>query len=127
MSRGGTIDYLSYDDLLEIAAGVLMTVQVRDAGALMSAAARPMTTVFGAEAYPTIADKAASLLHSLARNHGLVDGNKRLAWAATRVFCLINGRDLTYDVDDAEALVVSAAMGAADVSDLAQSIGCHLR
>ena len=30
----------------------------------------------------------------LARNHALVDGNKRLAWAATRVFCLLDGSGL---------------------------------
>ena len=42
-------------------------------------------------------------MHSVARNHALVDGNTRLAWAATRVFCLLNGRDLDYAVDEAEA------------------------
>jgi death on curing protein len=71
---------------------------------------------------PTFAEKAAALLHSLARNRALVDGNKRLAWAATRVFCLINGSDLAYAVDNAEAIVVAAAAGELDVPDLAESI-----
>lgn len=52
--------------------------------------------------YPTFAGNAAALMHSLAPNHALVDGNKRLAWAATRVFCLLNGHDLAFTVDDAE-------------------------
>jgi death-on-curing protein len=56
-----------------------------------------------------------------------VDGNKRLAWAATRVFCLLNGRDLIYSVDDAEGLVLGVATGDLDVPVLAVSIGEHLR
>jgi death-on-curing protein len=74
-------------------------------------------TVFGNDAYPTFEDKAAALPHSLVRNHALADGNKPLAWAATRVFCLLNGRDLSYTVDDAEALMLAAAAGRLDVPD----------
>jgi death on curing protein len=113
------IDFLSYEDLLEIAAGVLPEVGVRDHGLLASAADRPRTSVFGEDAYPTFAAKAAALLHSIARNHPLVDGNKRLAWAATRTFCLLNGRDLTYEsVDAAERFVLDVAAGVVDVSEI---------
>jgi death on curing protein len=55
-----------------------------------------------------------------------VDGNKRLAWAATRVFCLLNGRDLAYTVDEAEALMVAAAAGGVDVPGLATWLRQHL-
>ena len=41
---------------------------------LESALARPRATVFGSDAYPSLDAKAAALLHSLARNHALVDG-----------------------------------------------------
>jgi death-on-curing protein len=122
-----SIDYLSVDDLLEIAAGVLSEVAVRDYGLLAAAAARPQTTVFGEDAYPSFAEKAAALMHSIARNHALVDGNKRLAWAATRVFCLLNGRDVAFSVDDAETLVLGVATGDLDVPDLAGAIAEHLR
>jgi death-on-curing protein len=121
-----TVDYLSVDDLLEIAAGVLDEVLLRDPGLLASAAARPRTTVLGADAYVTFAEKVAALMHSLARNHPLVDGNKRLAWSAGRAFCLINGRDIRYDVDDAEAFVLSIAAGQRDVPDIATWIASHL-
>lgn len=121
------IDYLTADDLLEIAAGVLDDVALRDAGLLAAAAGRPRVTVFGADAYPTFEDKAAALLHSLVRNHALVDGNKRLAWAATRVFCILNGRDLTYSVDDAETLMLAAAAGELDVPEIAGWIRAHQR
>jgi death-on-curing protein len=121
------IDYLTVEDLLEIAAGVLDKVEVRDVGLLAAAASRPPVTAFGTDAYPTLDDKAAALLHSLVRNHALVDGNKRLAWAATRVFCILNGRDLTYGVDEAETLILAAATGNIDVPELARWIRRHYR
>lgn len=121
------IDYLSLDDLLEIASGILPTVEIRDVGLLAAAAARPRSSAFGAEAYPSFAEKVAALLHSIARNHALVDGNKRLAWSAPRVLCLLNGRDLSLGVDEAEALVVGAATGVHDVAALAELIGTALR
>jgi death-on-curing protein len=122
----GRIDYLTEADLLEVALGVIDDVTVRDRGLLASAAARPQTTAFGEDAYPTFAAKAAALMHSIARNHALVDGNKRLAWAATRIFRLLNGRDLNFSVDEAEALVVSVAQGDLEVPEIAASIESHL-
>lgn len=113
-------EFLSLDDLLEIAAGVLPTVTVRDLGLLESAAARPKTTVFGELAYPTIVEQAAALLHSLARNHPLVDGNKRLAWSAMRVFLLMNKYNVDYEIDDAESMVLQVARGTTDVVGIAQ-------
>ncbi len=74
---------------------MLDEVAVRDVGLLAAAADRPRTTVFGKDAYPAFEDKAAALLHSLVRNHALVDGNERLAWAAPGVFHLLNGRDIS--------------------------------
>jgi death-on-curing protein len=124
---GRPLDFLTVEDLLEIASGVLDDVAVRDAGLLSSAAARPQTTVLGDDAYPTFAGKAAALMHAVARNHALVDGNKRLAWAATRVFCLLNGRDLGLDVDAAEALVVGAATGELDVDAIAARLAPAIR
>lgn len=121
-----SVDYLTVEDLLDIAHGVLPQVVVRDAGLLAAAAGRPQSSIFGQDAYPSLAEKAAALMHSLARNHALLDGNKRLAWAATRVFCLINGTDLRYDVDDAEALVLAVAAGGRDAHTLAESIAAHL-
>lgn len=121
------LDHLTVEDLLEIAAGILDEVTVRDMGLLASAAQRPHATVFGEDAYPAFVDKAAALIHSLARNHALVDGNKRLAWAATRVFCLMNGRDLAYAIEDAESFVLAVATGTMDVGDIAASIDAHLR
>jgi death-on-curing protein len=121
------LDYLTTQDLLEIAAGVIGDFAVRDEGLLASAAGRPRTSAFGDDAYPTFVEKAAALMHSVARNHALADGNKRLAWAATRVFCLLNGRDVAFDVDAAEALVQAVARGELEASEIATVIEKRLR
>lgn len=120
-------DYLSLEDLLEIAEGIVPGARVRDLGLLASAAARPQLSVFGEDAYPTLVEKAAALMHSTARNHTLIDGNKRLAWSAARVFLLLNDADLSYEIDEAEHMVVSVAAGEFDVSDLVVDLGGHLR
>lgn len=73
--------YLDLEDLLHIAGRTLGEVQVSDVGLLASAAARPQASAFGEDTYPSVYGKAAALLHSLANNDPLVDGNKRLALA----------------------------------------------
>ena len=111
--------YLSLDDLLAAAeAAVGRTPEVRDYGLLESALARPQTTVFGADAYPDVHRKAAALLHSLVRNHALVDGNKRLGRVALRLFYVLNGLDLRADHDDAFVFVMRIAAG--ELHDLDQ-------
>jgi death-on-curing protein len=92
-------------------------IKIRDLGLLESAAARPRATAFGADAYPDLDSKAAALLHSLARNHALVDGNKRLALAAIIAFYGINGRRLTLTNDGAYDLVMRVAVGELDTVD----------
>ena len=98
------VEFLDLEDLLALTED-LGAGPVRDAGLLEAAVARPRTTVFGDDAYPTLLDKAAALLHSICRNHGLVDGNKRLAWLATDVFLRINGIALVLPDDAAFELV----------------------
>lgn len=107
--------YLTLSELVHIADRVLGDdVEVRDHGLLQSALARPQATVFGSDAYPELEDKAAALLHSIARNHALVDGNKRLALAATIAFLGINGRRLALTNDEAYELVIGVAAGTLD-------------
>lgn len=85
--------------------------------------ARPQTTVFGADAYADLEQKAAALLHSLARNHALVDGNKRLALAATIGFLGVNGRRLNLSNNQAYDLVINVATGELnDITALAAQI-----
>jgi len=115
--------YLDVEDLIEIAGIVLGGApRVRDHGLLSSAAARPATIAFGQEAYPELWQKAAALLHSICMNHALIDGNKRLAWAAARVFLALNEVPLApVDVDAAEGFVLAIAAGTlTEVPDIAR-------
>jgi death on curing protein len=89
-------------------------VEVRDLGLLDAAVHRPRASVLGQDAYPDVFTKAAALLHSLVRNHPFVDGNKRLAWLATYVFCAKNGVELDPADDEAYALVMALASGELD-------------
>lgn len=112
------VEYLDLEDLLGMVQR-LGAGPVRDVGLLDAAVARPRSSAFGADAYPSLELKAAAMLHSIVRNHALVDGNKRLAWLACVVFCDINGMTVTLDDDDAFALVMDAAEGHADVEEIA--------
>ncbi len=115
------VEYLDLDDLLGLVRA-LRTGPVRDVGLLDSAAARPRSHVFGQEAYPTLSLKAAALLHSLARNPPLVDGNKRLGWLATVVFLDLNGYEPDLDDNAAFRLVMDVAAGEADVEQIADRL-----
>jgi death-on-curing protein len=121
--------YLAVEQALRIArAAVGHAVDVRDVGLLESAVHRPRASVLGQDAYPDLLTKAAALLHSLARNHALVDGNKRLAWLATYVFCAKNGVELDPDDDAAYDLVVAVASGSLDdVEKIAEILGSFVR
>ena len=113
------IDYLDLHDLIEIGESLIGDFRIRDEGLLESAAMRPQTTIYGEDAYPTFEEKVASLIHSLARNHALIDGNKRIAWSAGRIFCIMNGRNLKMLIDDAEKMILDIAKGDIDVAEIA--------
>jgi death-on-curing protein len=107
--------YLTLPELLHVAEPALgREPPVRDMGLLEAAVARPQATVFGADVYPDLDAKAAALLHSLARHHALLDGNKRLSLAAIIAFYGVNGRRLTLTNDDAYDLVIAVATGELD-------------
>lgn len=109
-----TLIFLDLEDLLRIAERVLPAVEVRDGGLLAAAAARPRASAFEDDAYPTLHEKAAALLHSLVRTQALVDGNKRLGLAAVIALYGLNGLRLTLSNDEAYDLVMAVAAGQLD-------------
>ena len=110
--------YLTLPELLHVAERVLGgEPPVRDIGLLEAAVARPRATAFGEDAYPDLHAKAAALLHSVARNRALMDGNKRLALAAVIAFYGLNGRRLTLTNEAAYDLIVKVASGDLDSVD----------
>lgn len=119
-------EYLDRDDVLVAGAFALgHPCEVGDFGLLDAAVARPRATVFGVDAYPDLYAKAAALLQSLARNHALVDGNKRTAWASAWTFLHLNHVELApdFDVDAAEAFMNDVAQrGEISVDDIAATL-----
>ena len=114
-------EYLSLEDLLDLV-NALGAGPIRDLGLLDSAGHRPQASLFGREAYPTLAGKAAALLHSVAGNHALVDGSKRLALLATVVFLRINGYVLDLTDDEAFDLTMSVAAGQLDADGICKRL-----
>ena len=115
------VRYLGTEDLLKIT-GRLGVLDVRDWGLLDSAAMRPQSIIFGNESYLTLHLKAAALMESLIGNHPLVDGNKRLGWAAVVGFYALN--DIFLEADDNEAydFVIKVASGKLHFPEIAAQL-----
>lgn len=122
-----TVIYLSCAELLYVAERAIgEQPAVRDAGLLEAALARPKTTVFGSDAYPSLDEKVAALAHSIARNHALVDGNKRLTLAGLVAFLGVNGRRLTMTNDAAYDFIIAIVAGQLDdIPNIAPTINKH--
>jgi death on curing protein len=117
------MEHLTVEDLLSIAEEILGAPAVTDVGLLDAAAHRPQASVFGQDAYPTIHEKAAALLDAVVRHHALVDGNKRLGWAAAAVFYDLNGLHLAPpSVDEAVELVIAVAAGHLELGKLSERL-----
>lgn len=111
---------LDAEDLLLVARRTLPEVRVRDLGLLAAAAARPYASAFGEDAYPSVHLKAAALVHSLAKDHALVDGNKRLALASLITFLGLHDLRLTLDNAAAYDLIIAIVVDElADVESIA--------
>lgn len=86
-------------------------VKVRDIDLLMAAEQRPQSSAFGEDAYPTLHEKAATLLHSIARNHPYKDGNKRTATIAALFLLAINGSVIRWEQAEALERIIALAEG----------------
>jgi death on curing protein len=96
---------------------------IADFGRLDSAATRPRAGYGDYEAYPTIALRAAALLHSVVCDHALVDGNERLGVIALLAFLDLNNRELDLTEDQFYDLVMDIAVGRErDVQVIAQRL-----
>lgn len=93
--------------------------KVRDVDLLDAAVQRPAASAFGADAYPTLAEKAAALLHSVARNHPFTDGNKRTAAVATVFMFAVNGQRVIWDQPEALEIILQTAANQVSLERLA--------
>lgn len=99
---------------------------IKDAGLLGSAIARPSTSLFGEDAYPAFELKAAAMMHSMIKNHALVDGNKRTAWSLIYFFLYINDVGHTMNDDQGFDLVLGLATDKYTIEQAAEIIGGHI-
>lgn len=104
--------YTTLGQVMRINANVLMgRFGIRDQDLLESAVARPQASAFGQDAYPTLYEKAAALLHSLVMNHPFVDGNKRTAILSALLFLRMNGIEKNWIDENAYWFVMAVAQG----------------
>lgn len=94
--------------------------KVRDIDLLLAAEQRPQASAFGQDAYPTLEEKAAALLHSVARNHPFKDGNKRTALMALLFMLHVNGALPVWAREEALERVLNVAEGRHDSGMFAQ-------
>ena len=92
---------------------------------LSSAVGRPQQSAFGEDAYPTIQLKAAALMQSLAENQPFVDGNKRIAWIAGKLFLQIHGYTMHATDQEGKQLFLECVPNGMTFEDLAEWIGRH--
>lgn len=82
--------------------------------------------MFGEDAYSTLEFKAAALFSSLAQNHPLFDGNKRLSWILTLAFLRLNGYRVVMENDAAFDLVLQVAQRQMELDQIAAVLVRHM-
>lgn len=126
-SQNDDIIYLTVNDLYNINEEVTGGLPyVRDRHLLRSAAHRPRMMLFGEPQFPTLHDKAAATLHSLAYHHLFADGNKRTAARATVMFLEANRCHLQVSDDQLYDFVLSVARGNQSVEEIADWLHEHV-
>jgi len=99
---------------------------IRDAGLLESALNKPKNLYHYNDPKPDLAQIAASYAYGIARNHPFVDGNKRTAFVACRLFLKLNGTDINASQDDKYHTFLKLAAGDISETELADWISRHL-
>ena len=112
------VDVLNFHKLLASDEKLQTSSIIRDKNLLESAVNNPFQTFGGEDLYKTIFDKAAQLAYGLVKNHGFVDGNKRVAVHAMAVYLYING----YDTNFTQAEIVKIGMDLAESKLTAENL-----
>lgn len=98
---------------------------IKDHTLLDSAIHRPMQSLFGEDAYPSLFDKAAALLESLVKNHCFHNGNKRTAYLVVKSFLMINGYHLRMERVFAVEFIVDIATGNTSLEQIVDILYRH--
>jgi death on curing protein len=118
--------YLTADDLWKINEEVTQSLPyVRDVNLLHSAVARPRLSFYGQAQFPTLHDKAAAIMESLAYHHLFADGNKRTALKAVTLFLELNGWQPTWTDQEEYDYFLEVAQGQHPVDQIAEWLREH--
>jgi death-on-curing protein len=93
-------------------------IGIKEPSLLDSAINRPRQSAFGEDAYKTIFEKSAALFQSLAQNHPFYNANKRTAYAALKIFLLLNGYSIEAEQQEKEDFTVK-------ISDQENKVGIN--
>ncbi|MGZ9585681.1 type II toxin-antitoxin system death-on-curing family toxin [Paenibacillus marinisediminis] len=125
------IRYLTAQEVIAINVAMIQRyspgedIGIKDYGLLESAVARPQSSAFSADAYPSLFEKAAALFESLGKNHPFQNANKRTAFTALVIFLKMNGYHLIIDPKQAEDFVVDMVNHKYEFVELAHLIQQH--
>lgn len=106
----------------ELEQNSIVSAGIRDKSLIESAVNAPFQTFDNMELYPTVEEKVAHLFYGLVKNHGFIDGNKRVAVHAMFIYLSINYIFFDYTVDEIENLVIGLADGSLNVDDVVEWI-----
>ena len=100
---------------------------VRDAGLLQSALARPQQLLAHGGAEVDLVSLAAAYAFGIARNHPLVDGNKRTAAVTCELFLQLNGCVLLADDVAMYPVFLGLAEGSVGEAELTEWLRANVR
>ncbi len=125
-----TVRFLGLDEVIWLHADQIRRYGgmegIRDLGLLESAVATPEASFGDAYLHATLPEMAAAYLFHLAQNHPLIDGNKRIAAAATFMFLYFNGFMLSCTEDELVEWTLAVASGTATKAEVAVFVAAHL-
>jgi len=98
---------------------------LRDPGLLTGSLAKPKNLF--AYTGASLPELAAAYGYGLAKNHCFIDGNKRVALAATTVFLRLNGFELVTSPTEAVAMMLRVASSDATQEDLSKWIAENIQ
>jgi death-on-curing protein len=120
---------LSFEDLVYIHDRIIKESGglpgIKNEGLVHSALARPFQTAFGKQIHPSIFQKAAALLDSIANHHCFNDASKRTAMAAASFFLFLNQESLLITDAEYEAFMLHVVEDKPSVQDISSWLKKH--
>ncbi len=99
---------------------------IRDIKLIESGLNRAFATFDGNDLYPEIIDKIAAITYSLVKNHGFVDGNKRIGVATMVLLLKLNDIDIVFSQQELIELGLKVADGSLNEKDIKEWLKSHI-